>query len=89
MSRQTFCIIEISLCLVYEGNFWYVGADVFILEDIVAFVGPPILFGLLVMSALGFKAEVDLLTCVLYLRCATDSSYSPLVRHLLTSRRSA
>ena len=37
------------------------------------------LFGLLVTSALGFEA-----TCVLFCLCATDSSDSPLVQHLLT-----
>ena len=40
MSRQTFCIIEISWCLVYEGNLWLVQMFFFFLEDIVAFVVP-------------------------------------------------
>ena len=39
-------------------------------------------FGLLVTSALGFKARVDSLACVLPRLCTTDSSDSPLVQHL-------
>ena len=39
-------------------------------------------FGLLVTSALGFKARVDFLACMLRSLCVTDST---LVRHLLTS----
>ena len=46
-------------------------------------------FGLLVMFALGFKAKVDPLVCVLHHLHAMDSSVSPLVRHLLTSSRLA
>ena len=42
-------------------------------------------FGLLVVSNLGFKARVDSLACVLYQLCATDSTDSLLVWHLLTS----
>ena len=42
-------------------------------------------FGLLVMSPLGFKARVDLLSCVLRCLCITDSPDSLLVQHLLTS----
>ena len=41
--------------------------------------------GLLVMSALGFKARMDSLVCILCHLHETDSSDSPLVRHLLTS----
>ena len=42
-------------------------------------------FGLLVTSALCFKARVYSLSCVLRCLCAICSSHSPLVRHLLTS----
>ena len=42
-------------------------------------------FGLLVPSALGFKAIVNSLICILCCLCTTDSSDSPMVRHLLTS----
>ena len=41
-------------------------------------------FGLLLTSALGFKAMVDSLACTLPHLCTTDSSDSPLVWHLLT-----
>ena len=44
-------------------------------------------FGLLVMSALGFKARMDPITCVLRHLHAMESSDSPLVRHHLTSWR--
>ena len=40
--------------------------------------------GLLAMSALGFKAWMDFLACMLSCLCTTDSSDSPLVWHLLT-----
>ena len=42
-------------------------------------------FGFLVMSALGFKARVDFLTCLVHHLCTTDSSDSPVVQYLLTS----
>ena len=42
-------------------------------------------FRLLVMSAMGFKARVNSLSCVLHHLHATDFSHSPLVSHLLTS----
>ena len=42
-------------------------------------------FGLLVTSALRFKARIDLFVCMLCCPCATESSDSPLVQHLLTS----
>ena len=41
-------------------------------------------YGLLVTSALGFKARVDSLACVLPRLRTMDSSDSPLVLHLLT-----
>ena len=43
-----------------------------------------VVFGVLT-SALGFKARVDSLTCILCCLCPTDSLRSPLVQHLLTS----
>ena len=46
-------------------------------------------FKLPVMSALGFNTRMDSLTCMIRCLCATDSWDSPLVRHQLTSRRSA
>ena len=42
-------------------------------------------FALLVTSVLGFKARLDFLACTLCCLCATDSSDSPLVQHLMTS----
>ena len=44
-------------------------------------------FGLLVISSLGFKAKVDPLACILHHMCAMKSLDSPLVRHQLTSWR--
>ena len=41
--------------------------------------------GLVVTSALGIKARVDSLTCMLHHLCAMDSQDWPLVWHLLTS----
>ena len=54
------------------------------LEDIRLFRGATdtLVFGLPVMSALGFKATVDPLACMLSRLLTTDSSDSPLVRHL-------
>ena len=56
-------------------------------RTLVLFVGPliPLSFELLVMSALGFKARVASLGCMLHRLLTIDSSDSPLVRHLLTS----
>ena len=52
----------------------------------ILFVGPLIpLFGLLVISILGFKAEVDSLIFMLHCPHVTKSSDSPLVGHLLAS----
>ena len=45
--------------------------------------------GLLGTSALGFRARVDLFACMFWHMHPIDSSDSPLVRHLLTSCRSA
>ena len=42
-------------------------------------------FGILVMSAFGYKARVDPLSCVHHRQHAAESSESPLVRHLLSS----
>ena len=56
-----------------------------ILEDINPFCGATNNFGLLVMSAQSFKARLDPLACMLHHLCATGSSDSPLVQHLLTS----
>ena len=42
-------------------------------------------FGLLMTFALGFKARVDFLACMLHYLCAIESSDSPLVQQLLTS----
>ena len=47
------------------------------------------LFWLLVTFALDFKSRVDPLTCVLFCLISMDSSDSPLVQDLLTSRWSA
>ena len=52
----------------------------------VHFVGPLTpLFQILVMSALGFKARVYSLACVLCCLGARETSDSPLVQHQLTS----
>ena len=57
------------------------------LEDISPFCGATdtTCFGLLVTFAIGFKARVDPLACMLCCLHATESSDSPLVWHLLTS----
>ena len=63
---------------VYFKNFWGSFVDHWIT-----------CFGLLLMSALGFKARMDPITCVLRHLHAMESSNSPLVRHHLTSWRPA
>ena len=58
--------------------FLYFGFSTILLES-VFFLGPLIpLFGLLDMSAVGFKARVDPFTSVLHQLHAMDSSDSPL-----------
>ena len=61
----------------------------FFLKDLSPFCGAThiLVFGLQVMSALGFKAKIDPLACMLRCLHAVDSSDSTLVRHLLTSCR--
>ena len=64
-----FCTLKIK-------NFWR--TSVFILRPLIP------CFGLLVTSALDFKARVDSPVCVLHYLCQTESSDSPLVSQLLT-----
>ena len=52
-------------------------------RTLLLFVG--VLIPLLVISALGFKAKLDTLTCILHNLHAIHSSYLPLLWHLLAS----